>query len=126
MSEHETFDGMVAKIKDSATVRNVYGDPIQAGDKTIVPVANVAYGFGGGESKEDRGGFGGGGGMRARPIGVLEITGAETKWVPLNPLRTIAIAAGAGILAGMILGRRSSRHRQQRKRNRRDDGEESD
>jgi len=98
MSEHETFDGMVAKIKDSATVRNVYGDPIQAGDKTIVPVANVAYGFGGGESKEDRGGFGGGGGMRARPIGVLEITGAETKWVPLNPLRTIAIAAGAGIL----------------------------
>lgn len=109
MSEHETFDGMVATLKNSATVRNVYGDPITAGGKTVVPVANVAYGFGGGEGKDEEGGFGGGGGMRAKPVGVLEITGTETRWVPLNPLRTLAIAAGTGLIVGLILGGRTAR-----------------
>lgn len=113
MSEHESFDGMVTTLKDSASVRNVYGDPIRAGDKTIIPVANVAYGFGGGESKEDEGGFGGGGGMRARPIGVVEVTGAETRWVPLNPTKNLLIAAGVGLFAGMVLGGRRAKRRYQ-------------
>src|SRR5258708_27440222 len=111
MSEHEAFDGMVATLKDSATVRNVYGDPIQAGAKTIVPVAKVAYGFGGGEAKDEKHGFGGGGGVQAKPIGVLEITDAQTRWVPLNPFRTLAMAAGIGMFVGMFLGRRRERRR---------------
>ncbi|HWA82775.1 MAG TPA: spore germination protein GerW family protein [Fimbriimonadaceae bacterium] len=111
MSEHESFDGMVTSLKDSATVRNVYGDPVQAGEKTIIPVANVAYGFGGGESKDHEGGFGGGGGMRARPIGVVEISGSETRWVPLNPTKNLLIAGGIGFLVGVVMGGRRAKRR---------------
>ncbi|HVT12732.1 MAG TPA: spore germination protein GerW family protein [Fimbriimonadaceae bacterium] len=114
MSEHESFDGMVTSLKDSASVRNVYGDPVRAGEKTIIPVANIAYGFGGGEDKDHDGGFGGGGGMRARPVGVVEITNGETRWVPLNPAKTLMIAGGIGFLVGMVMGGRKAKRRYRR------------
>src|SRR6185503_11578431 len=50
----------------SASVRSIYGDPISVNGKTIIPVARIAYGFGGGSGrKQDRSnpqeGEGGGG-----------------------------------------------------------------
>jgi uncharacterized spore protein YtfJ len=43
---------LLQSFKDSllsnATVKSVYGDPVTFAERTIVPVARVAYGFGGG------------------------------------------------------------------------------
>lgn len=29
---------------ENTTIKNVYGEPVRAGDKTIIPVAQIAYG----------------------------------------------------------------------------------
>jgi len=109
---------MLGKIGESlgstATVRSVFGEPIHAEGKTIVPVAKVAYGFGAGgghgrgkqsESEPTEGG-GGGGGVRAFPAGVLEITETSTRFVPYSDYRVVLSAFTAGILLGGLLLRR--------------------
>ena len=75
------------RIGARASVGAVFGDPIERGDLTVVPVARVRWGFGGGAGGADQlpgapddtgatswaGGGGGGGGATADPIGYLEI-----------------------------------------------------
>ncbi len=81
---------LLDRIRGSARVEVVYGEPKEIGDKTIIPVAVVAYGFGagagGGTSPigEGSGGGGGGGGVvRVQPVGVLEVTQGDTRLVPV-------------------------------------------
>lgn len=84
------------RIRGSAKVEVVFGEPREIGDKTLIPVAAVAYGFGAGVGSgadEDPGGNGarsgvghgggGGAGVRVQPVGVLEITQDETRLVPI-------------------------------------------
>ena len=102
-------------LGSTATVKSVFGEPIQANGKTVVPVAKVAYGFGGGfgagkhGKKADQEGEagGGGGGVRAFPAGVLEITESGTRFIPFTDPRWLAAAFTAGaLLGGLILARR--------------------
>jgi len=84
---------ILERIKASARVEVVYGEPRTIGEKTIIPVAVVAYGFGAGagagtggagdSAKAGGGGGGGGGGVRVQPVGVLEVTAEETRLVPI-------------------------------------------
>lgn len=101
MMMQEIFRSMV----DHAHVKNIYGDPIVAGDKTIVPVARISYGFGGGTRGKEEGG-GGGGGLKAYPAGFIEITPAATRFVAIGEKRKIAGALILGIGLGMLAGRR--------------------
>ena len=66
-------------LQVSASMRNVYGDPVNVGGRTVIPIARVTYGCGAGggvgaskEAEPERGGSGGGAGMSARPVGALE------------------------------------------------------
>src|SRR5689334_4961693 len=79
--------------------RTVYGEPVVSGDKTIVPVASVAFGYGGGFGKKDaeQGGGGGGLGFRGWPAGYIEITPAGTRYVAVNEYRKLGTAVLAGI-----------------------------
>ena len=43
----------MSRLQNSASVKTVYGDPITAEGKTIIPVAKVTYGFGAGNAKRD-------------------------------------------------------------------------
>ena len=91
-------------LGSTATVKSVFGEPIHVHGKTVVPVARVAYGFGGGfgsgkgSSTGDREGEGGGGGggLRAYPAGALEITERGTRFVPFTNLAWLAGAFVAG------------------------------
>ncbi len=85
---------LVERIKGSAKVEVIYGEPREIGEKTIIPVAVVAYGFGAGAgggsgpggdgaSAGSGGGGGGGGAVRVHPVGVLEVTPDETRVVPI-------------------------------------------
>ena len=73
------------------SVRNVYGDPVNVGGRTVIPIARMSYGFGAGGSEEvksERGGSGAGAGMSARPVGALEITEVGTRFIPfVDPVR---------------------------------------
>jgi uncharacterized spore protein YtfJ len=108
---------MSESLGSTATVKSVFGEPIQVGDKTVVPVARVGYGFGGGfgaapkrlakgEGEKSEGG-GGGGGVLATPAGALEITADSTRFVLFTDFRLLAAAFGVGALFGsVILSRR--------------------
>jgi uncharacterized spore protein YtfJ len=107
----------IDRMLGSASVRTVYGEPVVAGDKTIVPVACIAYGFGGGggtrggrEGQPGDEGGGGGGGVSARPVGVVEITPAGTRFIEFGDRKKLAGALFAGLVLGVLIGRRRSRH----------------
>ncbi len=98
------------RVGAAASVKNVFGDPVTSGDRTILPVARVRYGFGGGSGKgrEPQAGVGGGGGGGAvlRPCGYVEITPAGTRLVRFHePEKYLAVGAAAFLL-GLIVGMR--------------------
>ncbi len=111
------FQSIKDNLINKATVSSVYGEPISVGSKTVIPVARIAYGFGGGmgTSKALRGetqgaqfggeGGGGGGGVVAAPLGVVEVTPETTRVVRFNSGGRMIGAAVAGLLLGMIVGR---------------------
>jgi uncharacterized spore protein YtfJ len=102
-------------LQVGASVRNVYGEPVSACGRTVIPVARVGYGFGAGgraglspETTTDRPGSGGGAGMSARPVGALEITEAGTRFIPfIDPVR-LGMALVLGLCIGVTVGRRRS------------------
>lgn len=84
----------------------VYGEPVSVGGKTILPVASIRYGFGGGSgARENSGqhGGGGGGGLVAIPIGVVEITEAETRFLPITSNWMLLAAVGLGVALGFLI-----------------------
>ena len=116
--ENESFIERVAKgMSQNASVKHVYGDPFQSGNKTIIPVASIAYSFGGGygqgpdkrkspsntnaavDSSPSAEGAGGGGGMRATLRGIYEITPEATRFIPANNTKQLL----TGIVIGFLL-----------------------
>jgi uncharacterized spore protein YtfJ len=98
----------IHSLVNQSTARTVYGEPITAEGKTIVPIAKVRYGFGGGSGRRTGGeageGGGGGGGVVARPVGYIEVSSDGTRFVPIVDLESMSIAMGMGILLGLLLG----------------------
>jgi uncharacterized spore protein YtfJ len=96
------------KLAVTARASNVYGEPVHAFDRTIVPVAKVGYGFGassGGQDGDKVGGGGGGGAVGAKPAGYIEITLEGTRFVAFSTVPKIVAAALAGLTAGYMLAR---------------------
>jgi len=85
------------RLKASADVKVVYGEPQVIEGKTIIPVAVASYGFGAGSGGGPQGeGGGGGGGLRVKPVGVVEITAERTRFIPIfdvNRLATLGLIA---------------------------------
>lgn len=115
MSASDLLQRIGETLGSTATVKSVFGEPIQANGKTIVPVARVAYGFGAGFGMgRDRAltdtqgeGGGGGGGVRAWPAGALEVTDETTRFVPfVEPQRLIGIFAAGFLLGAIVFARR--------------------
>jgi len=101
------------RAHSGATVKTIFGDPIVAGDKTVVPVARVAYAFGAGggqlptgqEGDEAGGGGGGGGGVAVVAEGVIEVTPDGTRFIAVGSRRQLAAALVLGVALGLLLGR---------------------
>ena len=66
------LENTIAKIREMVDVNSVIGQPIVAGDTTIIPVSKVSVGFGGGGSDFTKNteafGGGAGGGIKVVPI----------------------------------------------------------
>lgn len=110
---------ILQSLKESiqtANVKTVYGEPIVAQSKTIIPVAKIVYGYGGGagtggigDSRARGEGGGGAGGARAIPVGVVEVSEQQTRYVPITDRKKLASAMVLGIGLGMWLGWRRRR-----------------
>ncbi len=103
------LDTLMTRIRDmqaNAAVKAVFGEPVEVGGRTVIPVAEVRYGFGmgmgrGDKEQHDSAGHRGGGGATIRPLAVLEITDRETKVTPVVDVTRIALA-GIGLAAWAV------------------------
>ncbi len=66
------FDKLVSQLKTSSVV----GEPIRAGDTTVVPFAKFKFSLAGGEAMI---GFGGGIDAKAMPLGILIVEGDDVR-----------------------------------------------
>jgi uncharacterized spore protein YtfJ len=103
------LDRMAERIGGRASVKAVFGEPIERGDLTVVPVARVRWGFGGGsgfsEGEDKASGSGGGGGVAADAVGYIEIRSGEATFRPIvAPYPNPAFLLAAGLTAAMVLG----------------------
>jgi uncharacterized spore protein YtfJ len=100
----ELLNSIVGRIGESASVKSIYGEPISAHGRTIIPVSRVACGFGGGAGRHqsEAEGEGGGGGLVALPVGVFEISESGTRFVPLHDKRKLVTVGMASFCLGMI------------------------
>jgi len=126
-----SIDGFVERIAErvggKASVRAVFGDPIERGGITIIPVARVRWGFGGGAGRgpiavgpgigvdgaatdggADEGlsgaGTGGGGGVTADPVGYLEMGPDGVSFIPIGvPMPSPGFLLAAGAAAAIVL-----------------------
>ena len=118
MNDSERFTSIIGKLQESATVESVYGDPIESNGKVAIPVSKIRYGFGGGygldsdskdQTTEDEDtestGAGMGGGVIATPIGAVEITDTETRFIPIGSNTKRVAVAIACLGFGYLLGR---------------------
>lgn len=119
MNAKEVVQNIFEKIQNLG-VKTVYGEPVAFEGKTIIPVAKVQYGFGGGcgtETEKEGGetevkeGSGGGGGVNVKPVGVVEITGSETRFISFGRGKVIAGAVLGGVLFGLLMSKCPKFHR---------------
>lgn len=118
------LDRLGERLGSQATVKAVFGEPVERGEVTVMPVARVRWGYGGGAGSgpmgdattnghEPASGSGGGGGVMADPMGYLEVRSTGATYVPLaspylNPWLIVAIGVSVGVvvraLARLIRG----------------------
>jgi uncharacterized spore protein YtfJ len=107
MSSLTLLQSLHENLASRAQVKSVFGDAVSAGEKTIIPVAKIAYGFGAGAGTGGMGetrpkGGGGGGGVRAVPVGVFEVSAKETRFIPIHDRKktvgTLILGAALGLL----------------------------
>ncbi len=111
-AEIQTLLDSFADMRKKANVNAVFGKPVTAEDRTIIPVAEIGYGFGmgfgqGPAAEEETGGGGGaegggaGGGVKARPLAIVEVT-PEGTWVkPIVDEQKVTLAGA--MLAGWVV-----------------------
>jgi hypothetical protein len=104
------LEGLAERIGTHANVTAVFGEPIERGDVTVIPVARVRWGFGGGQGEggESGGptgsGLGGGGGAASDPVGYVEIGPGGAVFRPiLPPYPSPVFLLVSGVTAAIVL-----------------------
>lgn len=86
------LDNTIAKIREMVNANSVVGEPIVAGDVTIVPISKISIGLGGGGSdfvtKNSNNGdnpFGGGvgAGVKVTPIAFVVVKDGNVRMLPV-------------------------------------------
>ena len=67
----------IQKIKEAVDANTVVGQPITAGEVTIIPVSRISLG-------ENPFGGGGGAGLKVIPVGFLVVSGTSVKMLPVD------------------------------------------
>jgi uncharacterized spore protein YtfJ len=118
---------LASSIMEAATVKRVFGQPIEKDGVVLIPVADVRGGFGGGEAAPAEAGtaalgstsrstpvagttgprltsWGGGSAWSATPAGVYVLKDRDVSWVPaVNANRTILLGCLTGIVALLVV-----------------------
>ncbi len=99
------MEQLADRLGVAATARTIYGEPVSRDGMTVVPVAKVRYGFGGGMGpRAGRESAGGGGGIQVFPIGFIEMGERSARFRRIGPSPALVVAAGV-MAAAWLLGR---------------------
>ena len=115
MSPEEIISTITDRVKDTANVKVVFGEPVTAAGVTIIPVATVkvAGGGGGGGGGKGRGklpaenaealetGMGLGLQVSAKPLGYIEVKDGAARLVPIVDVTKVAVVGL--VAAGLTL-----------------------
>lgn len=112
MNANEIMSIISDRVKDTANVHVVFGEPIEAMGVVIIPVASVKVAGGGGggtgkekppQAEEEKTGGGMGLGMQitATPIGYIEVKAGDARFVNVVDMTKIAI--GGMLISGLAL-----------------------
>lgn len=99
----ELLERIGATVGDKANVSTVFGEPVERGDVTVIPVAKARFGFGGGGGSgehEGQGGSGGGGGggVAVSPVGYIEVRGGGAEFRRIqSPIDLVAFVAATSL-----------------------------
>ncbi|MEU4831409.1 spore germination protein GerW family protein [Streptosporangium sp. NPDC023615] len=112
--------GMIDKVRDSATVTRVFGEPITQDGVTVIPVARVIGGGGGGDGRQEGGenpseGSGAGFGAGAGGAGVFVIRDGEVRWQPAIDYNKIIIGGQIVAVVALLTLRAFARPRSRRR-----------
>lgn len=92
------------EIRETLTVRRIYGEPYVSGSLTVIPAATLGGGGGGGggHDKDGQDGEGAGFGVGGRPAGAYVIKDGKVFWLPaINPNQIITMV-GLVVIAYLI------------------------
>ena len=104
---------LAAKVGIRAAAHAVFGEPVENDGVTVIPVAKVRWGFGGGygrgieegsENGEIGEGSGGGGGVMASPLGFIEIRDGRAEFRRAHdPVSAVPVILAAAFAAWVTL-----------------------
>jgi uncharacterized spore protein YtfJ len=108
------LDRLGERIGSQASVKAVFGEPTERADVTVIPVARVRWGIGGGSGSgpmrgrqtngETGSGSGAGGGAMSEPMGYLQVRPTGAVYVPLaSPYLNPALVLAIGISVGVVI-----------------------
>ncbi len=112
-SDHKTLlDRMAERVGSNARAETVYGAPVERDGVTVIPVAKVRWGFGGGDGSSTGdgathgvgSGSGGGGGVTVSPLGYIELVDGSSRFRRIHdPVGLLPVVFGAGLVALLLL-----------------------
>ena len=105
------FEKLADRLGVAARAATIFGEAVESGGVTVIPVAKARWGLGGGFGRGGRRssqeGMGGGGGVIVEPTGFIEVKDGEARFRPISktPQKILLALAGAALL-GWALRRR--------------------
>jgi len=105
------IERLASRLGLHASASAVFGDPVDRDGVTVIPVAKVRWGFGGGsgrgieegsETGEIGEGSGAGGGVMASPVGYIEIQDGQATFHRIKDPASLVPLVIAGAIAGWL------------------------
>ncbi len=95
MNVTELIKSTLEEVQNLMLTRTVVGEPITAGEHTVIPVSKVTFGFGAGggagkESKESGEGSGIGGGWSIEPVAFVVLGADGAKMLTVGDKESVA------------------------------------
>lgn len=99
-----TLTEKISETLSTLGVERSFGSPVKLGDETLIPVAAVWMGMGGGVSTEEAAGEGAGGGGVSVPLGAYVSSDGRSTFRP-NTIALLAVATPLVCVIGCSIAR---------------------
>jgi uncharacterized spore protein YtfJ len=105
------LERFASRIGGSVRATTIFGEPVEKGGVTVIPVARARWGFGGGRGSggnngenQNGGGTGGGAGVKVSPVGYVEVKDGRARFRPIyDPAMVTQIIVASGIVTALLL-----------------------